>query len=220
VARVADLDRAAAAPMLRRLGEDASGLDLATLLQAWSVLAALASAAGPAEDPVPPDRLLAVRDGAVVRVAAADAVVVDHPAWLQRTDLGAAVIASGPHAADLAELLDLPLAAEAAPGLVDETGGAVTEVPDAVRPLLPAAPRTWCEHDELRVDGFEVDWWVEGGGPSALVHAATLDGLARGLAHAAGAWQLRGTVAAVLDGGTSLAQVLLDEALAPPRADT
>ena len=40
------------------------------------------------------------------------------------------------------------------------------------------------EFPEITVDGSEVDWWVE----DRQVHAATLDGLARGLAWAAGRW--------------------------------
>jgi hypothetical protein len=38
------------------------------------------------------------------------------------------------------------------------------------------------EHDDLRVDGVGVDWWVVGD----RVHAATTAGLARGLADLVG----------------------------------
>ncbi len=42
---------------------------------------------------------------------------------------------------------------------------------------------------------MEVSWWR---GPDGSVHAATVDGLARGLAAAAGRWDARLLVAAVL----------------------
>ena len=85
------------------------------------------------------------------------------------------------------------------------TEGAVHHVPEAVRELLPGAPETYEEHEELLVVGPEgeeapVDWrWEpdddEGDG---LLHAATLDGLAAGLAWAAGAWHRRFEVAVLL----------------------
>jgi hypothetical protein len=128
----------------------------------------------------------------------------------QRNDLGGFVVAPGPEqAAALADLFDLPLAQDLAEGTVEETGARAADVPPAVRHVVPAAPVRWCEHDELRVDGAEVDWWVDGQG---LVHAATLDALARGLAWAAGAWASRAALAQVLVDPASLAEVLLDEA--------
>jgi CHAT domain-containing protein len=86
-------------------------------------------------------------------------------------------------------------------------------VPVPVAVVLPAAPGRWCEHDQLLVDGVEVDWWVDGAG----VHACTLDGLARGLAWACGAWTLRGALEEVLLDPGALGEVLLDEAFS---ADT
>jgi len=41
------------------------------------------------------------------------------------------------------------------------------------------------------VGGAPVDWWVEGEGAGAVVHATQLAALARGLAQAAGRWELR-----------------------------
>ena len=61
--------------------------------------------------------------------------------------------------------------------------------------MLADAPRSWHEHDQLTVGGAEVDWWVN---PDGEVHAATMDGLARGLAWSAGRWDQRQDVAAVL----------------------
>jgi hypothetical protein len=141
-----------------------------------------------------------------------DAVVVDGPAWLQRSDLGGAVVAPDARAAAaLADLLDVPLAAELALGKVEETGQLVA-VPDGVRTLLPNGPATWCEHEDVVVDGVDVDWWVEGRGPDALVHASTFEGLAKGLAWAAGSWRRRGAVADVLSDPTALAVAVVDEA--------
>jgi hypothetical protein len=141
-------------------------------------------------------------------------VVVDGPAWLQRSDLGGAVVApDAAAAAALADLLDVPLAAELALGKVDESGQLVPTA-DGVRTLLPAGPATWCEHEEVVVDGVEVDWWVEGHGPDAVVHASTMDGLAKGLAWAAGAWQRRGAVADVLADPQALTAAVVDEAFA------
>jgi len=120
----------------------------------------------------------------------------------------------------LADLLDLPLAQELAEGVVDERDVAPTDVPDAVRVLLPAAPNTWCEHEELAVDGMPVTWWVDEPdepGEAPVVHACTIDGLARALAWAGGAWHLRGAVLAVLDGLSAAEEVLLDEAFSPSR---
>jgi hypothetical protein len=113
----------------------------------------------------------------------------------------------------LAAALDLPLAADLAPGAVEDTGRQVA-VPAVVGALLPHAATTWCEHEELVVDGVEVDWWVDSGG---LVHASTLDGLARGLAYQAGAWPARSAVAEVLLDPAALPRLLLDEAFSRGR---
>ncbi len=86
-------------------------------------------------------------------------------------------------------------------------GGERRTVPVAVAALLPGAPDEWWEHDELLVAGDPVSWWVAGNGD---VHAATLDGLARGLAWAAAAWPARWPVAAVLE-DESRAGELADE---------
>jgi hypothetical protein len=93
--------------------------------------------------------------------------------------------------------------------VVDEAGARVGDVPPEVHAVLPSAPRRWCEHEELRVDGVDVAWWVDRDG---LVHATTLDALARGLAWAGGAWGARAAVAEVLVDPSTLGTVLLDEA--------
>ena len=71
-----------------------------------------------------------------------------------------------------------------------------------------AAPGGGASTSQLLVDGTEVDWWVDAAG---LVHAGTLDGLARGLAYAAGAWELRAALAEVLLEPAALPAVLVDQ---------
>ena len=88
------------------------------------------------------------------------------------------------------------------------TGARVEEaVPDAARAVLgEEAPRTWWEHDELRVDGVEVEWWVDEAG----VHAVTTSGLAAGLAQATGRWERRWAVEVVLSDERRAPEARLD----------
>ncbi len=146
--------------------------------------------------------------GGTAVVDAGAAVVADAPMWLQRADLGGYVVASGPAADRLSELLDLPLVQDVAAGKV---GGDAAEVPvpDVVRRLVPGAPETWWEHDTLAVDGYDVDWWVDADGRP---HAATGDGLAKALAWAAGQWARRHLVLAVLNEPERAAEFALDAA--------
>ena len=70
----------------------------------------------------------------------------------------------------------------------------------AVRALLPGAPATYREHEELLVDGTDA-----GLAPytrDGTLHAATLEGVAAGLAWAAGQWARRFEVAALLEDPT------------------
>ena len=76
--------------------------------------------------------------------------------------------------------------------------------------MLAGAPRSWHEHDQLTVGGSDVDWWVN---PDGEVHAATMDGLARGLAWSAGRWDRRQDVAAVLADPRRAARVLAERDL-------
>ena len=104
--------------------------------------------------------------------------------------LGARPVVAGD--ARLADLLDLDLARVEPPPL---SADAVTRpTPPIVARLLPGAPATYVEQDDLAVD-----WWVDepAGGPP-IVRAATMDGLARGLAWAAGAWPARHLLAEAL----------------------
>lgn len=86
--------------------------------------------------------------------------------------------------------------------------GAAVDAPGRVRAVLGGAATSWFEHDELTVDGHEVDWWVEQG----RVHAATADGLARALAFAAGDWAARHAVAAVLQQPADVVRLMVEDA--------
>ncbi|PIM74342.1 molecular chaperone Hsp90 [Streptomyces sp. JV178] len=143
-----------------------------------------------------PDELRAVVDGEVTVVDAADAVVVDSPDLLPFTS-GVPLLPVRPsRAAELAELFQVRRLSESVTGEVDSEG-AEHDVPESVRVLLgPATPATYVEHEELVVDGVELDWRRTGDG---VLHAATLEGVAAGLAWAAGQWPRRFEVAALLE---------------------
>jgi hypothetical protein len=210
------LDAAAVEAVLAGMADPDVVMDAATAITLWRELAAIAVQVLADGTEVAPPAWVRVLDGAGTRVVRVrDAVVVDGPAWLQRTDLGGAVIAPDPRSAPaLADLLDVALADELALGKVEETGQLVA-VPPGVRTLLPGCPQMWCEHEDLLVDGVDVDWWVEGQGPGAIVHANTFEGLARGLAWAAGVWHRRLAVRVVLADPEALLGAVVDEAFSP-----
>ncbi|MDT7839187.1 sacsin N-terminal ATP-binding-like domain-containing protein [Streptomyces justiciae] len=143
-----------------------------------------------------PDELRAVVDGHVEVVDAADAVVVDSPDLLPFTD-GVPLLPVRPaRAAELAELFQVRRLSESVTGSVDSEG-TEHDVPESVRVLLGArTPSSYVEHEELVVDGVEIDWRLTGDG---VLHAATLEGVAAGLAWAAGQWPRRFEVAALLE---------------------
>ncbi|MFF7968400.1 sacsin N-terminal ATP-binding-like domain-containing protein [Streptomyces sp. NPDC007903] len=143
-----------------------------------------------------PDELRAVRDGRAVVVDARDAVVVDSPDLLPFTS-GVPLLPVRPSlAAALAELFQVRRLSESVTGAVDSEG-AEHEVPGPVRALLGAGtPAGYVEHDELVVDGVEIDWRLTDDG---VLHAATLEGVAAGLAWASGQWPRRFEVAALLE---------------------
>ena len=222
------LDAGAVHDVLDRLSDPAVELDAATALRVWAALAGVVAeqpAADLAGTPVP-ERVRVLdpaRPGATVVVDAELACVAGDPMHLQRADLGPFAVAPDARAAAaLADILDLPLAGDLAPGEVTEGAGLgalrdvaeaghVGEVPAEVHALLPEAARRWCEHEVLLVDGADVEWWVDATG---LVHASTVDGLARGLAFGAGAWSRRASLADVLTNPADLPAVLLDEVFA------
>ncbi|UFR03826.1 molecular chaperone Hsp90 [Streptomyces sp. Go40/10] len=143
-----------------------------------------------------PDELRAVVDGRVEVVDAGSAVVVDSPDLLPFTS-GVPLLPVRPaRAVELAELFQVRRLSESVTGEV-HSEGTEHDVPDPVRVLLgPRTPRTYVEHEELVVDGVEIDWRLTDDG---VLHAATLEGVAAGLAWAAGQWPRRFEVAALLE---------------------
>jgi hypothetical protein len=143
-----------------------------------------------------PDELRAVVDGRVEVVDAGEAVVVDSPDLLPFTG-GVALLPVRPsRAAELAELFQVRRLSESVTGEV-HSEGTEHDVPESVRVLLgPGTPGTYVEHEELVVDGVEIDWRLADDG---VLHAATLEGVAAGLAWAAGQWPRRFEVAALLE---------------------
>ncbi|MEV5733726.1 molecular chaperone Hsp90 [Streptomyces sp. NPDC052292] len=180
-----------AAELLDRLSEPERRVSPAQLHGLYGALAELDP-----EQVTLPDELRAVVDGRVEVVDAADAVVVDSPDLLPFTS-GVPLLPVRPaRAADLAELFQVRRLSESVTGSVDSEG-AEHGVPDAVRMLLgPRVPGTYVEHEELVVDGVEIDWRLTDDG---TLHAATLEGVAAGLAWAAGQWPRRFEVAALLE---------------------
>jgi hypothetical protein len=143
-----------------------------------------------------PEELRAVVDGEVRVVDATDAVVVDSPDLLPFTG-GVPLLPVRPsRAAELAELFQVRRLSESVTGDVDSEG-TEHDVPDSVRVLLgPSTPSSYVEHEELVVEGTELDWRRTRDG---VLHAATLEGVAAGLAWAAGQWPRRVEVAALLE---------------------
>ncbi|MEU6374537.1 molecular chaperone Hsp90 [Streptomyces sp. NPDC046909] len=154
-----------------------------------------------------PDELRAVVDGRVEVVDAADAVVVDSPDLLPFT-AGVPLLPVRPaRAAELAELFQVRRLSESVTGSVDSEG-AEHDVPESVRILLGAlTPATYVEHEELFVDGVELDWRLTSDG---ILHASTLEGVAAGLAWAAGQWPRRFEVAALLEDPSRTAELARD----------
>ncbi|MCE7550728.1 molecular chaperone Hsp90 [Streptomyces thermodiastaticus] len=180
-----------AAELLDRLADPERPVTAAQLHALYGALAGLDP-----EQVTLPDELRAVVDGRVEVVDAADAVVCDSPDLLPFTS-GVPLLPVRPAlAAELAELFQVRRLSETVPGTVDSEG-TEHEVPEAVRVLLgPRTPATYVEHEELVVDGTELDWRLTDDG---VLHAATLEGVAAGLAWAAGQWPRRFEVAALLE---------------------
>ncbi|KOT28117.1 molecular chaperone Hsp90 [Streptomyces caelestis] len=180
-----------AAELLDRLADPDRPVTAAQLHALYGALAELDP-----EQVTLPDDLRAVVDGRVEVVDAADAVVVDSPDLLPFTS-GVPLLPVRPaRAAELAELFQVRRLSESVTGEVDSEG-TEHDVPEPVRVLLgPRTPASYVEHGELVVDGVEIDWRLTEGG---VLHAATLEGVAAGLAWAAGQWPRRFEVAALLE---------------------
>ncbi|MGW0658218.1 sacsin N-terminal ATP-binding-like domain-containing protein [Streptodolium elevatio] len=157
-----------------------------------------------------PHEVRAVVAGRLTVVDASSAAVADAPdlaALLAEAPAWALLPVRPDRATALAELLQLPLVSEVVPGTV-LSEGTRNPVPEAVLAALAGAPTEYVEHGELLVAGpdgaeLEAEWrFVDG-----EVHATTFEGLARGLAWAAGEWHRRFEVAQLL-ADPSLAHVL------------
>jgi hypothetical protein len=203
--------------LLARLADPARTVSRDQLRAIWAALADSHQPAGddPAAEralPKPPDRVRALVDDDIEVVPAADALVLDDPALLPLLAGQPLVIVPYELAADLAELLDLPLAGEEIEAGVASTG-VRRPVPEVVRRLVPDAPAHYVEHDPLIVAGRTVPWWCEG--DADVVHVGAGDdaifGLARGLAWAGGRWSDRLLIEAALRTPDAIA-VLLAEA--------
>ncbi|HEX6234662.1 MAG TPA: hypothetical protein VFZ63_16160 [Jiangellaceae bacterium] len=194
--------------LLDRLADPAVHLTAADLAAIYAVLIR----AGLDPEAVPPPEQVRIPDADRTRVVRANEVVVaDGPHWLQLA--WPAVLPGG---AELATLLDLPLASVVSDPYPQSTGR-VSGVPDAVVLMLPEAAATYLEHDDLQVAGGSVDWWVD---PDRTVHAATTDGLARGLAWAAGRWDVRLELAEVLRDPSVVSGLLAERAFESPARDS
>ncbi|NEW70516.1 molecular chaperone Hsp90 [Streptomyces rapamycinicus] len=164
-----------------------------------------------------PDELRAIVDGEPTVVEAGEALVADAPDLMPLAEAdGRALLPVRPtRAAELAELFQVRRLSEAYPARVTSQGDP-HEVPEAVRELLPGAPLSYIEHEELLIEGpgagdaegsgdgegagsgsgeIELDWrYVDG-----TLHASTVEGVAAGLSWAAGHWARRFEVAALLE---------------------
>ncbi|MFE2888436.1 sacsin N-terminal ATP-binding-like domain-containing protein [Streptomyces sp. NPDC059272] len=191
-----------AAELLDRLADPDREVTGAQLHALYSALADLDP-----EQVTLPDDLRAVVDGEVTVVDAADAVVVDSPDLLPFTT-GVPLLPVRPsRAAELADLFQVRRLSESVTGEVTSEG-TEHDVPDSVRVLLgPLTPATYVEHDELVVDGTEIDWRLTVDG---ALHAATLEGVAAGLAWAARQWPRRFEVAALLEDSSRTGELARD----------
>jgi hypothetical protein len=189
--------------LLARLGDLARPVTRPQLRALWS---ALATADGVApQDITPPDRVRAIHGDKITVADAADVLILDSPdLWPLIADRPL-ILAPYRHASRLADLLDVPLASEEVPGVI-ESDGERRPVPDIVPDVLPGAPVTYREHDSLTADGTDVPWRYAGG----EVHAATVEGLAHGLAWAAGHWQDRHLLSALLISPEETARLLTE----------
>lgn len=180
-----------AAELLGRLADEDRPVGPVQLHSLYTALAELDP-----EQVTLPDELRAVVDGEVRVVDAADAMIADAPDLLPLTE-GLPLLPVAPaNAAELAELFQVRRLGESVEAAVTSEGEE-HRVPDSVRILLGAGtPDTYTEHGELRAGGVELDWRRT---PDGTVHAATLEGVAAGLAWASGQWPRRFEVAALLE---------------------
>ncbi|WP_299039743.1 hypothetical protein [uncultured Pseudokineococcus sp.] len=202
-----DLDAGAWAAVLDPPSVPGGPAGTAALLGAWRALAervADAGAAGPVVLDVPERLACLAADGTAVRRE--EPRVVDDPFAAAHPACGPALLVPRGTGELVAELLDLPLAADDLPGRVESTGRAVA-LPDAVRALLGLAGDPAAEevrlvlHDALVVDGERVEAWVASAVSDrepATASAVDARGAGRALAWAAGAWSARSALTDLL----------------------
>jgi hypothetical protein len=177
--------------LLSRLADPARPVTRSQLRDLWS---ALAAADGVTADTVtPPDRVRAVLGDKITVVEAGDVLLLDSPDLWPLVANQPLILVPGRTAGRLADLLDLPLASEEVPGAI-ESAGERGPVPGVLLEALPAAPTTYIEHESLIAGGADVPWRYTGG----ELHASTVEGLAHGVAWAAGQWQARHLLTALL----------------------
>lgn len=216
VRSVEQLDADAVAEVLQRLAVPETALSVDDVIAAYAGVGRIAAESSDmaALMPQPPHAVRVIDPEAPTGtsvVPADEAVVVSMPMHLQRAELGLPIVVGEASAEALATLLDVRLASDQINGTIDGEGGPgarrVTAPPE-IAALLGRRELGWCEHDELIVDGVDVDWWVDADG----AHAATADGLARAIAWSCGRWQARHAVALLLAEPGSSAEILVDEA--------
>ena len=190
--------------LLDRLADPARSVSRPQLRSLWAALAAAAP------DAAPPDRVRAVRGAEVVVADAADVLVLDAADLWPLVAGRPLVLAPHDRAAQLADLLDLPLVSEEVAGAV-QSEPVARDVPAIAAAVLPGAAATYLAHDRLIVDGVTVPWRFTGG----AVHADGPDGLACGLAWAAGQWPARHLLAALLRDPAAAPRLLADADLEP-----
>ncbi|GAB2467830.1 sacsin N-terminal ATP-binding-like domain-containing protein [Xylanimonas ulmi] len=181
-----------------------ASLPLADAFAVWRGLAAIAADLAPEARASAlaslPDRLPALRGGAIVVADADDVVVAPASRWAQ---LGP-VLPAPPGAVDaLADLLDLPVAQDRAPDTAPgdagqdfghDGGGEPQPIDARVAALDPRLPASWRRHDRLTVAGVPVAYWAHDG----VAHATSEDALAGALADLLGAPHLAAALARAL----------------------
>jgi hypothetical protein len=194
--------------LLDRLADPARPVSRSQLRSLWAALATAEPISAGAL--TAPARVRAIRGPEVVVADSDDVLVLDAPdLWPLLADQPL-VLAPHQLAAHLADLLDLPLAAEEIAAPVGSPGER-RPVPEVVFTVLPHAPVAYQWHDAIDIDGIEVPWRYSGG----RLHAASLAGLAHGLAWVAGEWQARHLLAALLTSPAGAARLLAEADLEP-----
>ncbi|WP_372594794.1 sacsin N-terminal ATP-binding-like domain-containing protein [Actinotalea sp.] len=178
----------------------------AVAVDLWRSLARVAAGKDPVDEISRLPALVADGPSRQARVVAAEEAAVVDPMWAQLDACLPAIVVPAGEVERAARALDLDTGADRARGRVTSSGTRVP-TPPVLLDLIPGLPPTWLEHEELRVDGEPVDWWVSEG----QVHASTTDGLACGTALLAG-WAQRDRIARLLHDPSALTAVLLDRA--------